>query len=458
MERTECDAELHCRAAPVPRARDAARARPARGLRGGRRNIAERPPPAARPSEAASALGLCSAAADATLRSASAIDEDSRMPSHPFFALAAHREPSSRRSAWLRSIGGPLAVVALVASGSGCTFEGYVPKGPPPRPLEAPEANIADLAIGDTVSGDLDCTAGRCRVRYRIVAPSAGELVVRVDGPAGSGERGDVGARLARAVLEGIAQQTLAIRMRSEGPPPFEVRSAVQPGIHYVLVQGLGGPLDYTVSARFVPGEGQVVEPHTELAMSDPPAAKRRKREPVERTVVPLQPAARGDLSDGADYAADPDVDVTRMRRYAFAQDPAAMLRGEPGSNQGDPFLLRQIQREIRYVLADRGLQQVAVDEAEFLVAVGVGSKSTTWYGLSVPGFAETYEYYFDQWYRAGVGVTSHTYQDGTLMIDFIDPRDGRLLWHGWTVEPIPLSGDQRTLLRKFVGNVLGQL
>lgn len=350
------------------------------------------------------------------------------------------------------------ATLAACVAWVGCAFEGYVPKGPPPKPLEAPEANIADLPIGSSVTGNLDCPQGLCRVRYRIITPSSGELVVSIDGPVGQGDQRDQGPRIARTVLEGVGQQTLAVHGREDGPPPYAVRSAVQRGVHYVLIQGLGGAFDYTVSATFTPEAGAVTEPDTELAMPDPAPVKQRRSRSVERTVVPLPRHAPGDLSDGADYASDPDFDANAMRTYAFAQDPAAMLKSKPGTNVGDPFMLRQIQREIRYVLADAGRQQVPANEADFLVAVGVGSKSTTWWSLSVPGFTDSYDYYFNQWDRTGVGIQSHTYQDGTLMIDFLDPTDGKLLWHGWTVEDVPISGDENKLLKKAVANVLGQI
>lgn len=340
----------------------------------------------------------------------------------------------------------------------GCAFEGFTPKGPPPKPLEASEANIADLVVGSSVKGDLDCPKGRCRVRYRIVAPTSGELIVEIDGPAGQGDERNVGPRIARAVLEGVGQQTLSAHYHEDGPPPFKVSAPVQRGVHYILVQGLGGPLDYEVTARFVPEAGAVTEPDTQLTMPDPPPGRKGWRQPAERTVVPLPRQAPGDTSDGADFGSAPSFDAQKVKTYAFAQDPAAMLKGKPGSNQGDPFLLRQIQREIRYVLADEGIYQAPAKTADVLIAVGVGSKSTTWWGLNVPGFAESYDYYFNQWYTAGVGVQSHTYQDGTLLIDLLDPADGKLLWHGWTVEAIPISGTENKVLKKAVKNVLGQI
>jgi len=360
----------------------------------------------------------------------------------------------ARRAGPLARIGASCAGLLVLA----CTFGGYVPTEPPPPPLAESEANIADLPVGSTTRGDLDCPAGRCRVRYRIVAPAAGELAVTVGGPAGNDGEGEAGPRLARAVLEGVGQQALVTRLRSEGPPPFVLSSRVQRGVHYVLIQGLGGPLEYDVTVRFTPEAGAVAETGTLVGPPDgPPAPERRPGRSVDRTVVRLGRVAPGDVSDGADVAADPKIDVMQLRTYAFAQDPAAMLQGEPGSSQGNVFLLREIQRQIRYTLADLGKRQAPANEADFLVAVGVGSQSTTWWSTTFGGLAQTYDYYFDLWGRPS-NVQAHTYQDGTLLIDFVDPKSGGLLWHGWTVEPIPVTGDDKEVVKKAVQKVLGQL
>jgi len=370
----------------------------------------------------------------------------------------------------------------LIVLGLGCTFGGYVPKGPPPAPLAESEVHMADLAIGQTVSGELDCPAGHCRVRYRIVAPSSGDLTVRIEGPGGQpGADGWVGPRIGRVVLEGVGQQTLATRTRSDGPPPFSLESAVQPGLHYVLVQGLGGSVDYQVSASFKPlalavheqglepgvdAETRTAPGQGDLSNGIPPP--QRGRGPgtiatVDRTVVQLPRHAPGDLSDGADYVQDPTVEVVNMRRYAFAQDPKKLLESKPGTNVGDPFLLAQIQRDVRYVFANQGRELVPVDQAEFLVAIGVGVKSSSYWSLNVFGASSldydfNYGPYFNTWGTPGPNVVPITYEDGTVLIDLLSPKDGKLIWHGWAVKPVPISGNEDKPIRQSVDKILGQL
>lgn len=359
----------------------------------------------------------------------------------------------SRIAALCHGVAVACAGLALEA----CTFGGYVPAEAPPKPLAASEATVLDLALGDSATGELDCPDGRCQIRYRMVVPGSGNLVVTVKGPAGSGDEGDAGPRIARAVLEGVAQQPLATRLRADGPPPFVVQSGVQAGIHYVLIQALGGPTQYEVASQFTPESQKVSEADTDLATPDPlPKRKGPFVAPATQTVVPLPRKQRGDLSDGADYIANPQFDITQVRTYAFAQDPAAMLKGKPGSIQGNVFVLREIQREVRYVFMDQGLSQVALDQAQFLVAIGVGKQSSLWWSPVMPVLVQPYGYYYTAWGMGGLAPT--TYEDGTLLIDFVDPKSGDLLWHGWAVEQIGINDDQTAIIKSAVDKVLGQL
>lgn len=363
---------------------------------------------------------------------------------------ATFHAPRIRLVAALLALGGPIVL-------QGCTFGGYVPAEPPPKPLAASESIVRDLALGASDAGDLDCPDGRCQIRYRLVVPSSGELVVTVDGPAGSGDQGDAGPRIARVVLEGVAQQPVATRVRSEGPPPFVVKSPVQGGVHSVLIQALGGVTPYRVSAAFTPETQAVTEADTQLATPDPiPKRPKGWIAPVKQTVVPLPRQKSGDLSDGADYVANPRFDIANVRTYAFAQDPAAMLQGKPGSIQGNVFVLREVQRYVRYALMDDGLEQVAIDEAQFLIAIGVGKQSTLWWSPVMPIMMQPYGYYYSAWGLGG--LAPQTYEDGTLLIDFVDPKSGDLLWHGWAVEPIGINDSQAAIIKSAVDKVLGQL
>jgi len=369
---------------------------------------------------------------------------------------------TSRR--FCREIG--LAAIVGCALGamlvSACTFEGYVPTEPPPPPLAESEANIQSLAIGEPHSGVLDCTSGQCRVRYRFVTPANGILSVTVEGPNGDGPEPE-GPRIARVVLQGISQQNLDIVYGTEiEKPPFMVSSPVRPGVHWVLIQALGGQVDYELTSSFEPDPG-ATEPGDLLggalsgAPSPPPPPS---GEPVKPSGSDRLGADRpGNTSDGADFAYDPRRhDLFSLRRYAFAQDPAAMLKGPPGSVEGNAFILRQIQREVRYKLADMQFDESPAGEAQLLVSLHTSrTGGREWYLVNDGIAARPYQTYMQQWTTTGGMIGARTYEDGALVINFIDAKTGVLLWHGWTVEALPLAGSDDKVIKAAVKKVLEQ-
>ena len=132
------------------------------------------------------------------------------------------------------------------------------------------------------------------------------------------------------------------------------------------------------------------------------------------------------------------------------------MLKGKPGSIQGNVFALREIQRYVRYDLMNQGLDQVDIHQADFLIAIGVGKQSTLWWVPVMPILIQPYNYYYTAWGLGG--LAPQTYEDGTLLIDFVDPKSGDLLWHGWAVEPIGINDKQTEIIKSAVDKVLGQL
>ncbi len=352
----------------------------------------------------------------------------------------------------LARIGRGFPGLVLLALGAlGCTFGGYVPQEKV-APLETVERTIVNINPGERMTSELDCPSGQCRLRYRIMAPGQGTLRVRVDGPTGDGTM--AGARIAQVALEGVGQQVLDVRY-ADHPPPLVVESPVRAGVHYLLVQGLGGHLIYDVEVSFVASGASPDAPEPgQVELTQVPAPPR----PPPAVPGPGTGAQRpGDISDGADYAFDPRFDLKGLRRFAFADEPERRLTGEAAPDGLNPFLEKQIQREIRYYLANIGMYDTPADEADLLVAVDVGSRSTTWYSLGGSLYNRSYDAYFQQWTAVGAVIRAHNYVDGTLTIDLIDRRSGELVWHGWTTEPIALGEDSNKLIKQAVKKILDQ-
>ena len=134
------------------------------------------------------------------------------------------------------------------------------------------------------------------------------------------------------------------------------------------------------------------------------------------------------------------------------------MLKGKPGTVQTNVFVLRQVQREVTYALTEKGLDSLPVNEADFLIVIDLGQKTTAWYSASPMILPFTYNDYFSQWQQMdSVSVPPRGYMEGTLGISFVDRKSGRLLWHGWTTQGIPIAQETDAQLKKAVAKVLAQ-
>ena len=353
-----------------------------------------------------------------------------------------------------------LFMVLCATCMTACQFGGYVPKGTH-QPVAEEERNIADLAFDTLTRGELNCTEGLCRVRHRLRVTLPGMVDITVAGPRGKGtESGLTGPRLARAVLQDVYGRPLARNDPESTEGDMVFSSPVSDGPHFILIQGLGGLLEYELTATFTPGPDAAPTAASNTGVPGLHAPDRGGSLTDPRAVPGASGAGGqkpGDVSDGADFAYDPAADLRQMRTYAFAENPEAQLDGSEVEDRGNPFVIRQIQRLIRYALADEGLQQVDAAEADFLIGVQVGSQSTTWYSMGNVPHSTSYDSYFDRWRSVGAFVTPHTYVDGTLIIDFIDPKSEELFWHGWTTEPVNVKLDDENLLKGAVHAVLAQ-
>lgn len=122
-----------------------------------------------------------------------------------------------------------------------------------------------------------------------------------------------------------------------------------------------------------------------------------------------------------------PAVDFQSLSRYGWLPDP----RPKTGDPRLDSSLLDQrVRRAVDAQLAARGYPEVSADEADFLVTYHAALESK----LDVDTIYRTYGYGYG-WGRgygpAEVDTVVRQYEQGTLLLDFVDPKTRKLIWRG---------------------------
>jgi hypothetical protein len=153
-------------------------------------------------------------------------------------------------------------------------------------------------------------------------------------------------------------------------------------------------------------------------------------------TVAAVLLAACSGVRVDTDY--DPAVDFAPLRSFAWLEEP---LREEPRPENAvpsDPFtrntlIDKRVRDDIAAQLVSRGYRAAAEGEApDFLVRYEVVSRQIERdYPVYVGG---GYGYgYRHGYYGSGVGYGgSTTYDEGTLIIDVIDPASQQIAWRGY--------------------------
>ena len=346
--------------------------------------------------------------------------------------------PTARSTAGAASHRLVALLLIAIATAAGCHWSSWIPGDTRAEASRSP-GDVVPLYTQQPHRAELDCPTGSCQTRYRIQLREPGVLHVEVI-PSLFGS--DVGMRIA---LEDFSGKVLG-EQRAHGEETAELKSEVEAGPHVVTVQVTGGRVDYELTATIA---------------RDTETPARRTETPVRLAPEPSPPPTDrvGDriAVPGSDSAYDPRVDFSRYRRFAFSERPEEKLQRAPGTAVGNPFLEAEVQRAIRLELLDRGFDQDPEAEADFLVTAHVGAQSETWYAIDHTRYSGAYDQWFDRWGTSGAQLRTHTYRDGTLVIDIIDVSGKELSWHGWTTQPIPPAVDAKTLIRKIVAKVLDQ-
>ena len=152
-------------------------------------------------------------------------------------------------------------------------------------------------------------------------------------------------------------------------------------------------------------------------------------------SVAVLSLACAG-VSVRTDY--DTATDFSSLKTYAWLDPPLREASRDEGGQSGDPFtqntlLDKRVRDEVEAWLASHGYRAAAEGETpDFVVRYELVSREVVRDSpvFVTGGFGGGY---YGHGYGSGVGYSqSTTYQEGTLILDVIDPATQQIAWRGY--------------------------
>ena len=163
-------------------------------------------------------------------------------------------------------------------------------------------------------------------------------------------------------------------------------------------------------------------------------------------------------VSVSTDY--DRSANFTRYTTYKWYQDePAA---GRDTTRTYNTFLDKRMRTAVEANLARKGMRLVT-SNPDLMVAydMKVVTKQQVRPDYTfAPGFGYGYGYWYGYRYnygysRFGRPMMIDEYQDGTVIIDFVDARDNELIWRGWGQMTVGSANASEAEINKIVGEIL---
>lgn len=153
-------------------------------------------------------------------------------------------------------------------------------------------------------------------------------------------------------------------------------------------------------------------------------------------------------LDVDVDY--DPSADFKRLSRYAWQEEK------QPASGNvlldSNTLLHDRIRAEVEQSLAARGFKKSDVANADFLAIYRVMVEDKTRVTLIDPFYSYPYNWRYGYYHRHFYSSFAwsyfpeeriYEYQQGTIVIDFVNPKSKKLLWRGAVTEDIGYYTDQ---------------
>jgi hypothetical protein len=165
--------------------------------------------------------------------------------------------------------------------------------------------------------------------------------------------------------------------------------------------------------------------------------------------LLPLLAAGCSSIRTSTDF--DPAADFTRLKTWAFFPSRSAA----PADARVSSLVDARIRAAVEAELGERGYTQVK-ESPDFYVAhqTAVGQRVEVDPNTVVVGYG---------WNRGSVGVANsnvRVYDEGTLVVDVIEPKANKLLWRGvakGTVHENASPEDREARIRDAVKQLIDQ-
>jgi hypothetical protein len=132
---------------------------------------------------------------------------------------------------------------------------------------------------------------------------------------------------------------------------------------------------------------------------------------------------AAGCSSVSVSHDFDPKVDFASLRTYGWISAPKSTssdsIQRELAS---DSLIEGRVKKAVNQQLALKGLRETT-QNPDFLVAFHTGVEDKT--------DIQSWGYGYGYWGMGGGGISTINYQQGTLILDFVDPKTQNLIWRG---------------------------
>jgi hypothetical protein len=159
---------------------------------------------------------------------------------------------------------------------------------------------------------------------------------------------------------------------------------------------------------------------------------------------------AMGCSSISTNYDYDPSADFESYTTYAWIKQPTNVSGNARQAQSQDPLVGKRIMNSVDVVLAQKGLRMA--DSYELLVVYHTGIQDK----VQVTDWGYGYGPYRG-WYGGG-GTDVYQYQQGTLIIDFVDATTKQLVWRGTAQGVLSEGKSDPETQQKKIDNVVGKL